>query len=413
MGILYSLNNEKNNMKNKKPILFVFGFLLVFLFSLTINLESVKAASYSKTIFIDDYVIDYNYQDAISESYFTLKINITNNKNSARNLTLKMQEDDPFEFKDSRRWDIENLNSSQSVSKNFVIYVDKAESKKYFIEFNLKDNEDDWDEKFEIKVSTNSPEFSLGEISSSPKKMVPGQTGVALSITIKNIGDYKAEDVVADLKLPQDFSFSGSYSNELHLGDIDKGVSKTLVFYFDIDEKIEEKNYSATLTLNYKNDGESEKKEITIPLTIFSIPRFEIIKIEELSKLYPGSKSKIKVYLKDIGKDAKDVTLRVYQRSDQPFEFTEKSVYIGSLKSNEIGYGVFEFTIDKKAESMKYYLDFQLRSVDGDNVIVKELSYPLTVSKKESNFDLYLILSIGLLLILIVIVLLKNKNRKR
>jgi hypothetical protein len=141
MRKLYSLNNEKNNMKNKKAILFileVFIFFLIFLFSLTMNLGSVKAASYSKTIFIDDYVIDYNYQDAISESYFTLKINITNNKNSARNLTLKMQEDDPFEFKDSRRWDIENLNSSQGVSKNFVIYIDKAESKKYFIEL-IKD----------------------------------------------------------------------------------------------------------------------------------------------------------------------------------------------------------------------------------------------------------------------------------
>jgi hypothetical protein len=322
-----------------------------------------------------------------------------------------MQEDDPFQFKDSRRWEIENLNSSQSISKNFVIYIDKAESKKYFIDFNLKDDEYDWDEKFEIKVSTNSPEFSLGTISSSPSKMAPGQTNVALSITIKNTGDYNAEDVVAILDLPSGFTPSGSYSNEVHTGDINSGTTKTLVFYFDIDKEIKQQNYTSTLNLNYKNDGEDEKKELEIPLIIFSTPRFEITKVEELSNLYPGSKSKIKIYLKNTGKDAKDVTLRVYQRNDQPFEFTEKSVYVGSLKSNEIGYGIFEFTIDKNADPMKYYLNFQVRSIDGQDVIVDDVTSSINILKKEINVGMYLFYGIILLIVLIVLVVFLKKRK--
>jgi hypothetical protein len=46
-------------------------------------------------------------------------------------------------------------------------------------------------------------------------------------------------------------------------------------FYFDIARKKEAPHLFCNLTLNYKNDEEPLKKEITIPYNIF-IPRFEI-----------------------------------------------------------------------------------------------------------------------------------------
>jgi len=407
-----SLYNEKGT----KECLFKKFFLLLILILplfLIFSLSNVSSASDSKTLFIDDYIVSYSYQDAITNNYFTLKINVTNNKNSIENLTLKMEEDDPFDFKDSRTWNIENLNVSSTTSKTFIIYIDDTQSKKYTIPFNLDDGNNDWDDEFEIRVSKDSPEFSLGTISSSPTKMASGQTDVALSITLKNTGDYTAEDLVATLNLPSGFTPSGSYSNEVHTGDINAGTTKTIVFYFDIDKNLEEKNYTSTLKLDYKNDGDEEITELDLPLVIFSTPRFEIIKTENLSELYPGATSKIKLSLKNTGKDAQDVTLRVYQRSDQPFEFTEKSVYIGSLKSNEIGYGIFEFTIDKDANPIKYYLDFQVRSIDGQDVIIDDITSSISVSKKQIEVQTYFIYGIIILTILIIgMIFLKKRKIK-
>ena len=314
---------------------------------------------------------------------------LTNEGDSAKNVTLKIDEENPFEFKDSKKWETE-IKANDSVSKTFTIYIENAESKKYNLEFNLDNGDDDWDDQFKIKVDSDSPELSLGEIVSSPEKIIPGDKSVELTVTIKNTGDQDAEDVVATLELPNGFSASGSYSTMVHAGDVSAGETKELTFYFDVDEKLEETDYSAELVLEYKNEGEESSDSFEVEIPVFSIPQFEIMNIEVLSDIYPGSVSKIKVGIKNVGKDAKDVTLRVYERSDQPFTYTEKSVYIGSLNSNEVGYGVFEFEVDKDANAMNYIVDFQMRSVDGNDVIVDDVTSSIKVSKREVNATQYL-----------------------
>ena len=360
-------------------------FLVFSLFFINV----ASAESYSKTLYFDDYKVEYNYGDVINNDYFNLKVGITNEGDSTKNITLKIDEEGPFEFKDSKKWNVE-IGANSTVSKTFTIHVEDAESKKYNLEFNLDDGNDDWDDRFEIRVESDSPELSLGEIISSPEKITPGDKDVELTVKIKNTGDVDAEDVVATLELPDGFSASGSYTTIVHAGDISAGETKNMTFYFDVDDNLEETDYSAELNLEYKNDGEDESDSFEIQIPVFSIPLFEITNTEILSDIYPGLTSKIKVGIKNIGKDAKDVTLRVYERSDQPFSFTEKSVYIGSLKSNEIGYGIFEFEVEKDADVMNYIVDFQVRSVDGEDVIVDDVTSSIKVSAREFNITQYL-----------------------
>jgi hypothetical protein len=124
--------------------------------------------------------------------------------------------------------------------------------------------------------------------------------------------------LIATLQLPSGFTPSSSYSTISHVGDLKSGDSKLISFYFDVEDDINSEEYEATLNLDYTSEGEEENKKLTVNLPIFLIPQFEIVSIEKITEnIYPGVKSKIKIGLKNIAsKDAKDVSFKVYQRSD-------------------------------------------------------------------------------------------------
>lgn len=365
-------------MKNK------ITFVLLF----AVSLLSVVSA-YSDSNYIENYDLQINYDGALAGEVFTLQVSVINDDNSLRNFTLDFDDDSPFDFLTDEKWEF-TLNSSQSISKNFRIEIDDdADSKKYDLDFNLDDGDDDWDDSFEIRVSTNDAEFVLGEISSTPSKIFPGEEDALLSVFLENEGDLVAENVVAEMILPRGFTPSSSYSNIVHLGDLDSGEVANLDFYFDVDKSVVDSSV-ANIILNYEVDGEEMEKELSVDIAIFAMPQFEIMNVQTLNEeITKGSTSKVKIQIENVGgEDASDVTLKVYERSDQPFVYEEKSYYIGSLIKGEIGEAVFEFSVDSDAEPISYFVDFQVRSVLGDSVFVDDLTTSFSVVEKQNNFNL-------------------------
>jgi len=375
------------------------------------------ASAYSDSVYIEDYDLSVEYDSAVAGDIFNLTISVVNDANSARNLTLKFYPDDPFDFITDKKWSF-HLESGETATKKFRIKVDEdAEKKTYDLEFNLDDGEDDWDDSFDIKVLSGSAEFSLRGIVFSPSKIYPDSKDVKLEVTIRNKGDKNAEDLVAKIILPKGFTPSNSYSDIVYLGDFDAGESETLTFYFDVSNTLSEKKYMAEINLKYEVEGDDEESTFDLNIPVFGIPQFEITDVKVMSEeISQGSNAKIKLSVQNVGsEDAKDVSLKVYERSDRPFEFKEKSVYVGSLKSGEIGYAVFEFGVDSNAEPINYLLDFQVRSVDGDSVIVDDLTTSIKVSEKNFNIQSYFISVIlggifVLLLSILIFVLKRGKN---
>jgi hypothetical protein len=382
-------------MKRTNILLFILVAFMLFSIS--------NMSAYSDSITLEDYQIQYQYANAQAGDYFNLQVTLINHASSTKNLTLEIDDGNPFDLKGTSEWTVE-LNASANSTKTFALQVDEdAETKKYELEFNLDNGNDDWDDSFGIKIVSDSAELSLGEIVSSPKKILPGVQDVELKITISNDGEQDAENLVAKLNLPEGFISSSSYSTIVHAGNIASGSTKTLTFYFDVEENLNAEYHVFKLELDYESDGSEENSILDVEVPVFSIPQFEITQISVLSDgIHPGTKGKIKVGLKNSGgKDATDVSLKVYERSDQPFSFVEKSAYVGSLSQGQTGYAIFEFDVDKQATPSLYLLDFQVRSIDGEDVIVDDVTANLSLENKNFQIEDYLLYIAGAIVILV------------
>ncbi len=377
--------------------------VLTIMFATLMLLATVSA--YSDSVYVEDYDLEISYDSATVDDIFTLTLKITNDASIAKNLTLDFKEDDPFEFiTDDEITTL--INSSETKTFNFRIEVDKdADSKSYDLEFNLDDGSDDWNDEFKLRIISDTVEITLGEIISAPKKIIPNSQEVKFDVTIKNSGDYTSENLIATLNLPEGFSPSSSYSDKVHLGDLASGISKTLTFYFDTDKTLSEASYTATLDLDYTSEGNDETKTLEIELPVFSIPQFEITNVKILTEgIYPGSTTKVRLAIQNIGgENSKDVSLKVYERSDQPFSFTEKSSYVGSLDVGETGYAIFDFEVDKDATPMSYILNYQVRSISGDSVLVDDVTSNINVTTKTLDMKLYLFVGIVIITILLIV----------
>ncbi len=95
----------------------------------------------------------------------------------------------------------------------------------------------------------------------------------------------------------------------------------------------------------------------------------------------PGSNAEFRIKVKNTGNEKADsVSLRVFKDASQPFEFNEKSDFIGKLEKNDSGDAVLRVIVDKNAAAKKYLLDVELRGIDEkNNVVIFRRTVPITV----------------------------------
>lgn len=277
--------------------------------------------------------------------------------------------------------------------------------------------------EFDVSVSdAKYPDFVAGNIVSSPTKLVSDTDAAQLNVEISNIGDEDAQNVIARLDLPEELSATYSYSERANLGTITQGSSKTATYYLDIDKLAETRNYIVPLIISYKEaddkENEYQTKTINLEIPIKEKPKFQILSITtEPEAITPGSAVKLKINLKNIGKDADSVSLKIYKESSQPFTFNEKTDYIGNLDKDSEGNAIISFDVDKDAEAKKYILDLEIRAINGEQVIVQNESVSINVEKvKESNLLLFIIIGIIAIIGIIGYIYLrsiKQKNKKK
>ena len=98
--------------------------------------------------------------------------------------------------------------------------------------------------------------------------------------------------------------------------------------------------------------------------------------------MFPGTKAEFRIKVKNTGNEkAESVSLRVFKDASQPFEFNEKSDFIGKLEKDDSGDAVLRITVDKNAAAKKYLLDVELRGIDEkNNVVIFRRTVPITVN---------------------------------
>lgn len=254
---------------------------------------------------------------------------------------------------------------------------------------------DGWTKKeFPIYIDPKRADFVVGALVTSPEKIIADTKEAKLSVNIDNIGKGNAENVKIKILLPSGFKPTYSYSDEDSPGMIQEGTSKTTNFYVDVDENIKEGEYKAQLEITFRdeNDQNNTYNTKTLDLIIPIKPAPYLI-VESITttpeNLVPGAKAEFRIKVKNTGNEkAESVSLRVFKDASQPFEFTEKSDFIGKLEKNDSGEAVLRVTVDKNAASKKYLLDVELRGIDEkNNVVIFRRTVPIIVNPAARNLS--------------------------
>lgn len=391
---------------------------IIFLAFIILNVHD----SYAKTdvIDLDEYTVEYTYdeEDAKAGEKLTVGITITNEDDVTRNdITFELDESYPFNIIGDDTLEIDSLAAGESKKRTFRLDIDEnAKDDKYDLDFTLEDDDDDYDDTIEIKVKSILPEIIIGNIQSSPSIITPDTKDVKLTLTLENTGDGDANFVKVKLVTPENIEPSSSYADIANMGTISSGSSKDVVLYVDVKEEVKEGISQGKLEINYEDEDNNKKQgTLTFDIPIKGKPQFSIIGNSVTpSVINPGSKEvNLRIIIKNIGTvEGEETSIRVFENSDQPFTFDEKTNFIGDLDSQASGTGVFSFDVDSKANPNTYLVKVQIRTVNEGNVLVTEETVPIRVVESEKN-NLSLIIPIITLILIIAIFVMFIKFRKK
>lgn len=309
-------------------------------------------------------------------------------------LKFHLDADYPFLFEAGDSPD-KDLGASVGTNDNKLYYVlhyklriaDNALKGTYNVTLNW-DTGDGWTQKeFPIYIDPKRADFVVGALVTSPEKIIADTKEAKLSVNIDNIGKGNAENVKVKLLLPAGFKPTYSYSDEDSPGIIQKGASKTTNFYVDVDENIREGEYKAQLEITFRDENDENNtyntKTLNLLIPIKPAPYLVIESINTTPEnLVPGTKADFRINVRNTGNEkAESVSLRVFKDASQPFEFDEKSDFIGKLEKGDSGDAVLRVTVDPNAASKKYLLDVELRGIDEkNNVVIFRRTVPITVN---------------------------------
>ena len=394
--------------------------ILILMFNI---IPFISAATTSDDLSVEDYDISYSYDltQAQAGERFNLKVTITNTDSGDKNdVKFSFDLNSPFDIdEDDEEWEVGELTAGQSISKTFRIEVDdNTDSDDYKANFKIEDGDDEWDDYFTIEINSNKADLIIASVESSPLTLTPDMDEVKLTVHLENQGSESAKFLKAKLILPEGFSATNSYSDTASIGTIAGESKQNAVFYINTDKTLKSGLYTGTVELAYKEGTQDKTKTLEFDLPVQGSPQFSISEITPESKIMPKQTLKIKVTLKNNGdKKAEETSIKVFEKSDYPFSFSEKTYYIGTLEPGQSGTAVFEITTDSDATANTYIINTQIRTVNDGTVIVSEEPISIKIYEYEKTASDYLkIVGIVTLIILAIVGFLLyriSNNRKK
>lgn len=409
-------------MNLKKIILFLTLFIIMFSQNIVFanNLDVVK---------INANLLNQDPDPASPGQYLELRFNVYKfGNNSAENVEFYLELEHPFSFdkSDSPQRVLPLWKGQSGEDWYYTLYYKILVSKDaiegdYELELRYRHNNlSIWNiEKFIVRVDEKKePYFVFGNLITTPRKILSGTDEVKLDIELQNIGKGDSENVILELEFPEGFSSTYAYSNRVNLGTLNSSQSKTATVYLDVDKEVKGGEYFAKAIISYQDsenkDNDYEIKELDLLIPVSQKPYFKITDIEILNaenKLFTGEDAKIKIFVENFGqKDAKSVSIRVLKDSSHPFDFIEKSDFVGNLEVNESGEAVVDIDIKQDAALKKYKVNVEIRSIAQDTVFIDDDSIILEIGKREENKNFTF--QILLIVVLLIVIFMTYKARK-
>lgn len=262
-----------------------------------------------------------------------------------------------------------------------------------------------------IEVDNSVPTIEIGDVESVPSKILPDMRSVQLTVTLLNTGEETAENLRAELVLPEAIEASDSFSDKALLGNLAESSSADAVFEIDVPEETESGEYLAIVEVKYNLTGTGKKttvkKELDFKIDVKEVPKFEIVKVEtNPSELSAGDRGvKMLVEVKNVGTaDAEFVRIKVFEKSEQPFEFDKVSDFIApKLRPGETGQATLEFRVTDDADLQKYLLEAEVKTLVDDTIRLEQKVIELNVKEGMQEYPDPLLLIGGAVLVVAVV----------
>ena len=334
---------------------------------------------------------------------FKIGVTLINKKTDAFDVSVRLNSKPGITILGSDIEYLGDVSKDKAVSAVFELYIsDDAIAGAYTIPLNV-DYEDKEHNKqsdtFSIGIyAAGTAKISLTDAKTDPEKVYAGDENVGVKFSIENHGTAQVKNLKIILNPVNPFKNAKSYEQSKSIGILSTGGKSDANFYINVDENASPGKYNLNFISEYSVNNEDIKEDINIPVIIDEKPVFKFLADE--IKVFAGEKRSMKIRVTNTGEKCDAVKLFVLEKSDQPFDFEDKTDYIGDLDRNDEGEAMLKFSVDSDAKAKSYSIPVEIRCVNGDNVLVDPEKIIVAVIEGESSNPL---LNYGLIAIILLV----------
>ena len=220
-------------------------------------------------------------------------------------------------------------------------------------------------------------------MNTNPQEIHADDKDVEVKISAENTGTVEVKNLKVTMEPQTTLKSSKSYTQQKDVGILRPSESSQALFYIDVDETTQPGQYELGFDLSYQVGTEYESKRITVPITVKESPRFELT--SEKTEASIGESSQMRLKVTNKGSECDSVTIWVLKKSDHPFDFEDKSQYIGDLKQGQEGEALIKFTVEDDASQKEYILPIELRCTHDDKVHIESEQTIIKVDGKQDS----------------------------
>jgi hypothetical protein len=406
-----SKRDKNKNWRKKLISRCALGIVLIFvLFSPLSPLSfpsvvpATSAASFSSVTITDVTPTEFNPGDT-SEVIVTV---MNNGGRDAKDIRLSFQGTEILSLVGPTVLHINTLNSWSSKEVKVILHIkEEAPNGIYPIPVNCSWREYYFDSAVGYVTGPEKTELlglsfnvigegviNVGDVSTDPKDIRPGDENVEIRAFIENSGEAAAKDIEANLLFNSEFKPSWSGTDRSYLGRLNSGEKGEAVFHIDVSDRLESGKHSIPLQITYK-DTKGVEYVVMHEVTILVKPKpdFEIISYyTEPESLNAADKNVLlHVKIRNIGSEkAESASVRITGEADVPFDYDVKSDFVGNLEVGEEGEAILEFDVDEDALPKVYPMGVEIRctgdrDLGDDNVYIFNKKINVEVSSGSSS----------------------------
>jgi hypothetical protein len=203
----------------------------------------------------------------------------------ANNVVVEIAPSDPFKlFPGAEKTKtFTKISASSSVKVSYDMSIDEnAVSNQYELEFRIyyANNPASYLSKKVVVNVQGQPDFIIEDTWTAPQEIEPGGR-VKVYAKIKNVGTGAGNQVQASFVSSSGLLIPVLSSGSIYMGDIQPHESSVAEIDIAIDSTAEQKTYSSTLTLDYKDEtGTAKQETFSLGVPVIGVINLEIIKIE-------------------------------------------------------------------------------------------------------------------------------------